>query len=359
LDAKAAVLRLADLSRALLGWYDASHRDLPWRRRPSAYKTLISEFMLQQTVVAAVIPYFHRFMDRFPDIRALARASEQDVLALWSGLGYYSRARNLHRAAIAVVERHGGELPRDEARLRELPGVGPYTAAAVAAIAFDARTFALDGNAVRVMARLFAVDEPINRPTVRERLRILGQELVPATRCGDFAQAVMELGACVCLPRSPGCSSCPVHSRCQALAQGRVGEIPTRQARAPKRIVRLACAAAERDGAVLLVLRSPGSLLAGTWALPATESLPTESAADAARRALTDMGLEAPPEMRAAGVVKHIFTHRDVTAEVFRATVGPRSPNLRAGRWVKRRELASMPISSFARKTLQVVYDQA
>jgi len=223
------------LARPLLAWYDRARRDLPWRRAPSPYKTLVSEFMLQQTVVATVVPYFERFVARFPDAAALAAATEDEVTAAWSGLGYYARARNLHRAARAVVERHGGALPRTEAELRELPGVGPYTAAAVASIAFGARTFALDGNGARVTARLWGVRDSIDRPATREALRARGLGEVPAARAGDFNQAVMELGATICTPRAPRCDVCPLARRCRAHATGAAARLPVRTPKEPVR----------------------------------------------------------------------------------------------------------------------------
>ena len=251
-------------------------------------------------------------------MRVLAAAAEEDVLALWSGLGYYSRARNLHRAARAVCAEHGGELPAEEEALRGLPGVGEYTAAAVASIAFGVPTFPLDGNGARVMARLFAVDEPIDRPAVRVRLRALGQALVPAARPGDYAQAVMELGALVCVAGAPRCEGCPVATACAARAAGREGELPVRSPRRPKQIVRLACAAVVRRGKVLLVRRPPRTLLAGTWTLPAAEAAADEAEEAVLRRALAETGLAPAGAAQAAGAIRHVFTHRDVTAAVFR-----------------------------------------
>ena len=255
------------IAPSLLRWYDRTKRDLPWRREPTPYKTLVSELMLQQTTVAAVIPYFERFIRRFPTLASLAAASEDEVTALWSGLGYYARARNLRRAAVAAVDEHGGELPRTEAALGELPGLGPYTAAAVAAIAFGARTFALDGNGARVMARLGGVSDSIDLPATRLRLRAAGTREVPRGRPGDFTQAVMELGATVCTPRNPRCDDCPLGASCAARAAGTVDEIPRRTKRAARPVVRVACACVT-DGARVLLVRRGRGLLAGTWSLP-------------------------------------------------------------------------------------------
>jgi A/G-specific adenine glycosylase len=342
------------IARPLLRWYDRARRDLPWRRAPSPWKTLVSEFMLQQTVVAAVEPYFERFIARFPDARSLAAAREDEVLALWSGLGYYTRARNLHRTARALVAEHGGELPAQEAALRALPGVGPYTAAAVAAIAFGARTFALDGNGARVLARLHALAEPIDRPATRSRLRVLGTAEVPAARPGDFNQAVMELGATVCTPRAPDCSACPVARHCAARREGTAAALPVKMPRRPRPAARVACACVVEAGRVLLI-RRPSGLLAGTWALPAA---PIDAGADPAAAALQAARAAGVAGARVAfrGQVRHLFTHRDLTADVFQVT-GSVPVTRRHARWVAPGALATLGVSSFTRKTLRLAFD--
>jgi A/G-specific adenine glycosylase len=348
-----------DVSRALLAFYDRERRDLPWRRQPSPYRTLVSELMLQQTGVSTVIPYFERFVARFPDFAALAAASEAEVLALWSGLGYYARGRNLHRVAQVVVKEHGGQLPRDEAALRALPGIGPYTAAAIAAIAFDIPALALDGNVARVLARLFDEREPIDRPAVRESLRENGRALVPRRRAGDFAQALMELGALVCVPTaSPRCLICPLARVCQARAAGVAGQLPARLPKRPKRVVRLACAAVVRRGRVLLVERPPRTLLAGTWALPAAEVPERADPAVHAARGLTELGLAVgEASARELGSIRHVFTHRDVTAHVFRVDLAARAGEVDPDgvRWVPLDGGAELAISSFTRKTLSLL----
>lgn len=347
------------IARPLLRWYDGARRDLPWRRDPSPYKTLVSEFMLQQTVVATVEPYFERFLARFPDVATLAAAAEDEVTALWSGLGYYARARNLHKAARAVVERHGGALPAGEDELRALPGIGPYTAAAVAAIGFGARTFALDGNGARVWARLLAVRESIDRPATRATLRARGQEEVPAARAGDFNQAVMELGATVCLPRAPRCEACPVAKSCGAHAAGEASRIPVRTPKRAKKVVRVACCACvDGEGRVLLVRRQSG-LLAGTWALPAVELEDEDTADRALGAAVRELDVIAG-RLVPRGEIRHVFTHRDVTAEVFRARA--RARRSRDGhatrRWLAPEALSDLGISSFTRKTLEAALGQ-
>jgi A/G-specific adenine glycosylase len=353
----------------LLAWFDRHARDLPWRRQPNAYRTLVSELMLQQTVVATVIPHFERFMTRWPTLAALAEASEDQVLAQWSGLGYYARARNLHRVACTVVAQHGGALPADEEALRALPGIGEYTAAAVAAIAFGRRTFALDGNAARVVARLAGIGEPIDKPATRVRLRAAGETWVPAERSGAFAEAVMELGATVCTPRAPACDACPLRADCRAHALRATGSIPARSPRRTKTLVRVAFARVRRDERVLLV-RRPSGLLAGLWSLPTLAhegSVPEQSAIVFDGLALSALGL-IPGSATRVGEVRHVFTHRDVTAEVFDvvAKAAPKKTN-RAKKslptahsetgagdhlWADEKNLEGLAISSFLRKLL-------
>jgi len=344
------------LATALLRWYDRTRRDLPWRRAPSPYKTLVSELMLQQTTVATVIPYFERFLARFPTLGALAAASEDEVTALWSGLGYYARARNLRRAAAGAVAEHGGALPRTEAELGALPGLGPYTAAAVAAIAFGVPTFALDGNGARVMARLGGVRESIDEPATRARLRAAGLREVPRARPGDFTQAVMELGATICTPRGPRCDDCPVKAACAAFGGGIVDQIPRRSRKPARPIVRVACACVTDGARVLLVKRRAG-LLAGTWSLP--EAVVAAGApSEAARRLATDAGVS-PARIEHRGAIRHVFTHRDVTAEVFRIEVARAGGGGSASRWVAPDGLAELGVSTFTRKTVALGLDGA
>jgi A/G-specific adenine glycosylase len=341
--------RAKAVARALLGWYDRERRDLPWRRSPSAYGTLVSELMLQQTVVATVIPYYQRFLGRFPDLRALAAADEDDVLAHWSGLGYYARGRNLHRAARAVVTEHGGELPAaDEQALLALPGVGAYTAAAIAAIAGGVQTFALDGNAARVMARLVAEPRSIDLPEVKLALRAAGEKLVPPDRPGDFAQAVMELGARLCVPRAPRCGECPVARWCRAREKGMAEAVPARTPRRVRKVVNVVCVAAESGGKVLLV-RRPRGLLGGTWILPAAEAEQVDGTVVV--RALEGTGVEPTGDACHAGVIRHIFTHRDVTARVVRVAASQTAD----GKWIVPAAPGALPLSSFTRKGLALL----
>jgi A/G-specific adenine glycosylase len=339
------------VARALLAWYDRAKRDLPWRRQPTAYKTLVSELMLQQTGVATVEPYFERFVRQLPTLQALASASDEQVTALWSGLGYYARARNLRRAAAVAVAEHGGELPRSEAALRALPGVGPYTAAAVASIAFGARTFALDGNAARVMARLHGMREPIDRPATRRQLAAYGLDDIPARRAGDFNQAVMELGALICTPRRPRCQACPLCIGCVAREAGLAALLPTRTVRRQRPLARVVCVCVT-DGTCLLMVKRRAGLLAGTWALPEAEAtVSLEAPASVARKLAARAGARgASIEYR--GAVRHVFTHRDLTAQVFRVEVSSRPRPGADRRWVVPERLGRLGVSSFARKTI-------
>ncbi len=347
-----------DFSRNLLRWYCRRKRELPWRASPSAYGTVVSELMLQQTQVATVVPYFGRFMQRFPSLRHLARATEDQVMAAWSGLGYYRRARHLHRLAQVVVCKHGGALPTDEAALQELPGIGPYTAAAVAAIAFGRVAFALDGNAARVMARLHGERRPIDDNVVKKSLHARGLALVPARRPGDFAQAVMELGARVCVESQPRCDGCPVASGCVARARGVTNLIPVRLPQRPKKTLRLACVAAQAAGRVYLVRQGTGALFAGTWTLPARQRR-RETAADTVVRILGASGIRTTADARALGVVCHTLTHREIEAQVIGVAAKGRLHNSATGRWVSEADLRNLGTSTFARKTLALCYRMA
>jgi A/G-specific adenine glycosylase len=293
---------------ALLAWYDRHRRALPWRSPPGEpadpYRVWLSEIMLQQTTVVTVAPYFDRFVARWPDIRALAAASLDEVLHEWQGLGYYARARNLHACAGAVVERHGGRFPEHPEQLRALPGIGEYTAAAIAAIAFDHRSAAVDGNVERVVARLFAVDEPL--PQAKPKLRALATALVPERRAGDFAQALMDLGATLCTPRRPRCVLCPWRADCAAVAAGIAEDLPARLGK-PERPLRHGVVfwLSRDDGAVLLRRRPEKGLLGGMIELPSTpwrEAPWSESETIEAAPAVT--AWSALP-----GTVQHGFTH--------------------------------------------------
>ena len=296
------------LSADLLAWYDRHRRRLPWRAEPGAaadpYRVWLSEIMLQQTAVATVGPYFTSFLARWPDVMALAAAPLDDVLREWQGLGYYARARNLHRCAQVVASQHDGVFPDSEDELRGLPGIGGYTAAAIAAIAFGRKANAVDGNIERVMARLFAVTDPL--PGVKDKLRDLAATLLPERRCGDFVQAVMDLGASICTPRKPKCVLCPLMAQCQARKLGIAEDLPTRSAK-PEKPTRHAFAfiAIRPDGAILLRRREEKGLLGGMMEVPS-------SAWRAQPWTLDEAQVDAPGKARwrrLPGTVRHSFTH--------------------------------------------------
>ena len=297
--------KAATLSRRLLVWYDGHARVLPWREEaPDPYKVWLSEVMLQQTTVAAVVPYFRRFVERWPDVHALAAASLDEVLHAWQGLGYYARARNLHACARVVAEERDGRFPDSEEGLRALPGIGVYTAAAIAAIAFSRRAAAVDGNVARVLARLFAVEDPLSG--AGGRLRSLARDLVPAARPGDFAQAMMELGATLCTPRHAACGRCPWSAACAARRAGNPEAYPVRRPRKAKPVRRgVAFWMVRADGCVLLRRRPENGLLGGMMEVPSTDWREGDWTLAEARR----LAPAAARWRRLPGVVRHTFTH--------------------------------------------------
>ncbi|HEX2889506.1 A/G-specific adenine glycosylase [Vineibacter terrae] len=299
----------------LLAWYDRHRRDLPWRAAPGEradpYRVWLSEIMLQQTTVVTVGGYFDAFLRRWPTVRDLAAAPLDGVLHAWQGLGYYARARNLHACAQAVVERHGGVFPDDLEALNALPGVGGYTAAAIAAIAFDRQASAVDGNVERVIARLHALETPL--PDVKPAIRILAERLVPAARPGDYAQAMMDLGATVCTPRAPRCVLCPLIDMCAGRRLGVAEMLPRRRAK-PARPVRqgIAFLLRARDGSVLLRRRPPSGLLGGMIEVPSSPWREGElDRADCLAAAPLPADWQPLP-----GIVRHVFTHFELRLEV-------------------------------------------
>ncbi|HEY7724423.1 MAG TPA: A/G-specific adenine glycosylase [Anaeromyxobacteraceae bacterium] len=352
--ARLPAARVAALRRRLLAWYDGSRRALPWRPPRGLahpYRAWLAEVMLQQTRVEAALPYWRRFLERFPSLEALAAAPEEEVLRLWAGLGYYARARNLHRAARLALARHGGLPPSLEA-LRELPGFGPYTAGAVASIAFGIRAPAVDGNAARVLARLFLVEaRPGERPG--RNLASLAAALVPPDRPGDWNQALMDLGAGPC-GRAPRCGRCPVASLCRARAEGRQKEVPAPRSRPPGRRLLLACGAVLRGGRLLVARRRGDGLLGGLWELPSAEVRVGAAARRALARSLTS---RLGPGLRVGtllGAVDRELTHRRLRLEAYE--VAMRRARTPAGmRWVRAGELGAAGLSAAMRRLAEAV----
>lgn len=346
----------ATAAERLLAWYEGARRELPWRASRDPYRVWLSEVMLQQTRVETVVPYYRRFLAAFPDVAALAAAPEDAVLAAWSGLGYYRRARQLHAAARAVAA--AGGFPGDAAGWRALPGVGDYTAAAVASIAYGEPVPVLDGNVERVMARLLARDGDPRRAAQRRELRAAAAALLVAGRAGDSNQALMELGATVCRPRAPRCGACPLAADCRGRESGRPEDFPAPRARRAVERLRLVMAVAERDGRVLLFRRPEGSsLLGGTWELPWCEEPPM--AADGSEPSAASAELERRYGGRwrlgvRCGAVRHGITHRALEVAIHAAEVAA-ADAVAAGpeaRWVGEEGLGGLPLSSLVTKAL-------
>ncbi len=338
---------------ALLDWYDRHHRDLPWRvtpadraagRRADPYHVWLSEIMLQQTTVRAVKPYFRSFLQQWPDITALAAVPVDDVMKAWAGLGYYSRARNLKKCADIVANEHKGRFPNTENALKALPGIGDYTAAAIAAIAFDRHAAVVDGNVERVLSRLHCLDAPVS--TIKPRLRDLMAELTPGNRPGDFAQAMMDLGATICTSKRPACSLCPINADCRAFRSADPERYPVKPAKKPKPVRRgAAYVAVAPDGAILLRRRQEKGLLAGMSEVPTTGWTARQDGAS---------GPDAAP-FRAnwtdSGSIVHVFTHFELRLDVYRADVASRRP-MDGGWWTLERDLSSEALPTVMKKAI-------
>jgi A/G-specific adenine glycosylase len=340
----------------LLAWYDRHRRVLPWRARPGErsdpYRVWLSETMLQQTTVKAVAPYYARFLARWPDLNALAAASRDEVLAAWAGLGYYARARNMHACARVLVERYGGQFPTSESGLRELSGIGAYTAAAIAAIAFDQAATPVDGNIERVIARLYSVTTPL--PTGKAEIARQARALTPTIRAGDFAQALMDLGATICTPKKPACALCPWNSNCAAHARGEAELFPRR---APKREAQLrrgaAFVARRADDCVLLRTRPARGLLGGMAEVPTTAWAADFDVSQALAQAPRFGASQKRVAWRKmAGVVRHVFTHFPLELTVYRSEL-PRQAAAPVGtRWTAIAQLGDEALPSLMRKVV-------
>jgi len=334
----------------LLAWYDRHRRTLPWRAKPGEapdpYRVWLSEIMLQQTTVRAVGPYYARFLERFPSIEQLAAAELSDVLKLWAGLGYYARARNLHACAKAIVEQHRGTFPRTIAELTALPGLGPYTAAAIAAIAFDAHATPVDGNVERVITRLFACEEEL--PAAKPAIRQLAKGLTPEARTGDFAQALMDLGATICTPKKPACALCPWNAACAAFRRGDAESFPRKAAKPEGELRRGAAFVVVRaDGYVLTRVRPDNGLLGAMTEVPTTAWTPEFDG----RRARDEAPLPATWR-RLPGVVRHTFTHFPLELTVYRAEVPPGTAAPEGTRFLPLSEVAGEAFPNLMRKVL-------
>ena len=343
----------------LLRWYDRHRRDLPWRHSSDPYAIWISEAMLQQTRVETVIPYWERFLEAFPDVDTLADADLDDVYAIWTGLGYYSRARNLKRAAQTIVADHAGQLPGTAEGLRELRGIGRYTAGAIASIAFDREEPVVDGNVIRVFTRLVGIREESTAKPVIDRIWRIAGELVRGPRPGDLNQALMELGATICTPKNPRCSDCPIQTRCDAHARGDAAQLPIKKKKPKPRPMRAVAAWIERNGKILAVRRPEKGLMAGLWELPGGEIGPKDEAKDRLTEILLRVvGLEVQ-EFESVGRIEHVFTHRRLELEVFRCRAHKgervRLDQLPAHRWIRPDKLLDLAHAGSTRKAMTLL----
>jgi A/G-specific adenine glycosylase len=360
-DPDLAPERVASLRSSLLDWYRRHRRDLPWRRTRDPYRIWVSETMLQQTQVKTVLPYYERFLARFPDVSALALATEEDLLAAWSGLGYYSRARNLQAAVREVRARYGGCIPEDPEAFGALPGVGRYTAGAVLSIAFGKPCPAVDGNVARVLSRLFALRGDPRRGEASARLWEIAAALVPADAPSEFNQGLMEVGALVCTPRTPSCLLCPLREACEAHRLGREERFPEKAARLPSRPVKRAAAyVTDGSGRVLLIRRVEGRLLEGLWEFPSVDG-----SGEGARRALAKLlrdrvGVSASIGEEALEV-RHSILERRIRVAVFRARFVGRAPARSLpsdARLVDREAWESLALAASARKIFRAMGKQ-
>lgn len=341
----------ADRPALLLGWYDRHRRQLPWRALPGhasdPYRVWLSEIMLQQTTVKAVGPYFEKFTARWPTVAALGSASLDDVLRMWAGLGYYSRARNLHACAVTVLREHDGAFPDTEEGLRTLPGVGPYTAAAIAAIAFSRQTMPVDGNIERVVSRLFAVEDPL--PKSKPQIQQLAATLLWESRAGDSAQALMDLGATICTPKKPACALCPLNDNCAARTRGDQETFPRKAPKKTGALRRGAAFVVTRGDELLVRTRAEKGLLGGMTEVPNSEWLAGHDDKDARGQA---PDLKISRWHRKAGVVTHVFTHFPLELVVYTASVAARTRAPDGMRWVPVATLKDEALPNVMRKVI-------
>ncbi|HZF55685.1 MAG TPA: A/G-specific adenine glycosylase [Polyangiaceae bacterium] len=345
------------IARSLCAWFEASARDLPWRRTRDPYAIWLSEIMLQQTRVDTVVPYYERFLWRYPDADSLARAEVDDVLSMWSGLGYYRRARELHAAAREVVERYGGKLPSEASELRKLPGIGAYTAGAISSIAFGRAEALVDGNVARVLSRIEGIEDDVRSVAGGKRLWATAARLVPADKPGMFNESLMELGATICTPRDPACGACPVRFACEAARTGRQNELPVVRARAKVPVVKMVAAVVRHGREVLFARRAEGGLFGGLWEAPMVEAGSLAAAGEALRGAGIEQEVQAA--LRKLGKVRHILSHRELDVLVAGAEARSRyevpalstAPYERAA-WLDP-DAAGVGISTLARKVLE------
>ena len=348
------------LARKLIRWFEANARDLPWRRRRTPYRVWLSEMMLQQTQVDTVIPYFRRFTKRFPTVGALADAPLDEVLKLWEGLGYYARARNLHRAARIVAHEFKGRFPKTVEGLMRLPGVGRYSAGAIASLAFGVDAPALDGNVARVLCRVFAIRRDPREARTRDELWSLAGSLLPKGQAGKFNEALMELGATICTPRAPKCEICPIAAHCEARRRGIQERLPVRHARKLTPHYDVTAAVIRHNGRVLIAQRPHEGMLGGLWEFPGGKRETGESLEECLRREIREeLKLEIEVGEPVA-VVKHAYTHFRITLHAFECRVlsgKPQATGVADFKWVRMSEIDRYAFAVTDRKIIQALGD--
>lgn len=328
-----------NFTRSILSWYDAGHRDLPWRHTTDAYRIWISEIMLQQTRAETVVSYYERFLEKYPSVHALADAKEDELLKAWEGLGYYSRARSLQKAAKIIVQEYGGSLPASVEGLKSLPGIGDYTSGAIASIAFGIPAAAVDGNVERVLCRYYAIEDEVGTPAVRRHIFDLAQALVAKERPGAFANAMMEMGATLCTPRNPACERCPVTQTCAAHQKGIAAQLPNKKKKKPQRVEKRAVLLVFCADRVLIVKREE-ALLGGLYIFP--DALDISDPAALCAQMETHFGVRCAYDGK-LGEAKHVFTHIIWEMDIH-ALEAENMPEVPGGMWVTMEELAALPL---------------
>jgi len=348
----------ADFAERLLQWYGREGRNLPWRKTRDPYRIWISEIMLQQTGVETVIPYYEKFLDRFPDISSLANAHLDEVIALWSGLGYYSRARNLHAAAIMIRDRFEGHLPGNLESLLSLPGIGRSSAGAIRAIAFDQKAPILDGNVRRILIRIFAIEEDPRRPAVEKKLWQWAEELMSGEHPHDYSQAIMDLGATLCTPRKPACNRCPVASCCLARQLDKAEELPLRRQGKPLPQRHEVALILLKEGHFLVRKRPYGGMLGGLWEFPSLGLKENDRAGEAAGKLLANLGFKGALQIQ--GKTRHIYSHFRLESEIFCAEVECLSEKVcESGQaWIPMAEIAALPLHGAHKKVLRLLLEK-
>ena len=358
---------LTSLAPDLLHWYDANKADLPWRNQPKTYRIWLSEIMLQQTQIETVRPYYRRFLENYPDIHALAAAPLSDVLKQWEGLGYYSRARNLHKTAQIVSSEFGGIFPQTAAELQKLPGIGRYTAGAIASIAYGEQVAVLDGNVIRVLSRLLDLSDDVSETATKNKLWEIAESAVPAERSGDYNQAIMELGQKICTPRNPFCGECPVQAHCQAYAKGTQAERPVKKKKAPTPHYDVTAGIIRNpQGEILIAQRPLDGLLGGLWEFPGGKQEDGETLPECLQRELQEeLAIEVEVGEHFVSV-KHGFTHFKITLHAYECTyVGalpphtePQSIGVADWAWVTEDSLERYSFGKADRQIIQAIHER-